>query len=160
MTQKKKSTIHQSVFFLLTVLIYFTCTILFIYLMLDVWEKFQKKITSIGVGNQEDDVHEKALPCLSICPWRVFRNRGFHYTNDTYYNQTYNLSEIVFENELSYFEKQEIKSFVLGRCHMLCYQKKLPEINRTIITLRKAMDLMGKQCYQIRQFFQPFWQHC
>ena len=118
--------------------------------MIDVWEKFQKKITSIGVGNQEENVHEKALPCLTMCPWRVFRNRGFHFTNEAYYNQTYNLSEIVFENELSNFEKKEIKSFNLGRCHMLCYQKNLTEIGRTNITLRKTMDLMGKLSYYKR----------
>jgi hypothetical protein len=55
--------------------------------MLDVWDKYDKKKTSTGVVNSEENTENKALPCLTICPWKAFRNRGFYFTNETFYNQ-------------------------------------------------------------------------
>ena len=111
--------------------------------MLDVWDKFSKKITSTGVIKQEKNVLEKPLPCLTICPWKAFRVRGFHFTNQTYYDQTYNLSELVFQDTLANFSVQEINSVFLGRCFMFCYQQNVSGIGKASINLRKQMDLLG-----------------
>jgi len=46
---------------------------------MDIYEKFTKKMTSIGITVNGTDITEKALPCLTLCPWSAFKKQGFHF---------------------------------------------------------------------------------
>ena len=129
---------------------YLVCFVLFIVLMLDVWDKFSKKMTNMGVVFQEKDVELKELPCLTICPWPAFRERNFSFSTETFKDRTFNQNEILWESLMpnfsdpSLYQIEEIKSVNLGRCYLVRYLKKLSSTtDKVFVTVQKQMDLTG-----------------
>ena len=47
----------------------FLCFALFILLTLDVFNKFFKGMTNVGIVSQGIDNSSKVLPCVTLCPW-------------------------------------------------------------------------------------------
>ena len=52
------------------------CSSLFLALMRDVWNKFESKITITGVQFRSEEITEKKLPHMTICPWPKFKKPG------------------------------------------------------------------------------------
>ena len=147
---------------LLEYLSYLICFALFIVLMLDVWDKFSKKLTNMGVAFQENDVQDKELPCVTICPWPAFRSRNFSFTSETFLKQTFNLEDIIRIsamtqlNNASLFYTEEIRSVNLGRCYLIRYLKRLSSTERISITVQKQMDLIGGTQFWTKCIFFPW----
>ena len=81
----------------------FLCIALFCLLMSDIYFKYSNKLTSVGVIIEEYEQDEKDLPCLTLCPWKVFKKRGFHFKFDDFYQNVFEKAEI--------FAEQPGKSF-------------------------------------------------
>ena len=60
------------------------CIVLFCLLMTDIFEKYSKMLTSIGIIVEEYDKDEKKLPCFTLCPWKGFKNPGFHFKKEDF----------------------------------------------------------------------------
>ena len=103
------------------------CSVFFIILILDVWEKFTKKMTNMGVRFNDDKLVEKNFPCITVCPWNSFKTHGFHYGNDSFYKQTYDKDEILYirnvsnPTDTSSYYIEELKGVLIGRCYMVCF---------------------------------------
>ena len=106
-------------------------------------------MTSIGVRFQDDQLSEKMLPCLTVCPINAFKNQGFHFTIEEYYNQTYSMQEIFYENEKfnlsanSNYAIEEVNGIYTGRCYMVCPTKKMPMRDVLILYFWKFRDIKG-----------------
>ena len=48
--------------------------------MIDVWTKFTKGMTNVGVRFRDEEIKEKMLPCLTACPWNAFKKPGKKFT--------------------------------------------------------------------------------
>ncbi len=51
--------------------------------MIDVWQKFTKGMTNVGVRFRDEELSEKMLPCLTACPWNAFKKPGKKFTRKT-----------------------------------------------------------------------------
>ena len=118
------------------------CLVLFCLLMADIFDKFSKKMTNIGVIVEESDKDEKDLPCFTLCPWKAFRNRGFHFKLEEFHKNVYNQSEIFFALNYSLCTVEEIHNIFLGRCFMVCFQKPIKKMSSNFIAFRQQ-DLKG-----------------
>ena len=118
------------------------CLVLFCLLMVDIFDKFSKKMTNIGVIVEESDKDEKDLPCLTLCPWKAFRNRGFHFKSEDFYKNVFNQSEIFFNLNDSLYTVEEIHNIFLGRCFMVCFREPIKKMFSHYIMLRQQ-DLKG-----------------
>jgi hypothetical protein len=87
-------------------------------------------MTTVGVRFKDEQQSEKMLPCLTACPMNAFKIQGFHFTNETFYSQTYNMDEIFYENEIfnlthnSNLTIEEVRGIFTGRCYMVCPKRK------------------------------------
>lgn len=103
-------------------------------------------MTTVGVRFQDEQLSEKMLPCLTACPMSAFKNQGFHFTNETFYNQTYNVDEIFYENEkfnrsTNNFTIKEVKGIYTGRCYMVCPTRKMPKTDVLVLFFWKFRDI-------------------
>jgi hypothetical protein len=70
------------------------CVAIFLYLMIGVVEKFNKKITTTGIRIKQEESIVKHLPCITFCPAKAFRTRGLFFTDNLYFENTFNLTDI------------------------------------------------------------------
>jgi hypothetical protein len=75
-----------SLYNILRCCVYVSCGFLFLILMIDVWEKFDKKITTIGSKFRTET--SELLPCMTFCPLPGFKSKGFFFTNQSYIEVT------------------------------------------------------------------------
>ena len=116
----------------------------FIYLTKDVWDKFSHKFTSTGVRFSDVGLTSKELPCFTLCPWKSFKEKGFHYENTDFMNSTFDQQElIILDNGTTDFSVYPIKSIFLGRCYMICSSLKMKKLDFARITLIKVTDISG-----------------
>ena len=103
------------------------CIALFCLLMSDIYEKFSKKMTSVGVTIEEYDGDKKDLPCFTLCPWKVFRKPGFHFKLEDFQQNTYNESEIFTDQpqilfvDKSLYTVEAVNNIFVGQCFMTCF---------------------------------------
>ena len=125
------------------------CFGLFVFLMLDVWVKFNTEMTTMGVRFEDQKEEHKFLPCLTFCPLNGFKSRQFNYENETFTKETFSEEEIFSDVNLTSFRNrslfyiEEIKGVFIGRCYMVCYLRQRPEVDAINIPLRKQNDLIG-----------------
>jgi hypothetical protein len=62
-------------FFMKTIVVV-VCLFLFLILMKDVWNKFESKMTTVGVQSRTEKAMKKKLPLLTICSWPRFKKQG------------------------------------------------------------------------------------
>jgi len=105
---------------------------------------------SMSTNFHSDGTRKKTLPCITACPWQAFKERGFHYSEADYTNNTFGLEEIFdvkyAKNDLNNTSKyyvEEIRSVSLGRCHMVCPLKRKKQSASVIFKLRKGQDITG-----------------
>ena len=117
--------------------------------MLDVWEKFSHAATTTQVRIQEFNDTVKLLPCLTVCPWSAFKNKGFYYNIQEFFNNTYEFND-VFETSLkmpclnkSELQFETIPSIYLGRCYMVCIGIKVTSGQTFCILLKNRTDVTG-----------------
>jgi len=127
-------------------LAFFFCIGLFCWLMADIYETFSKNMTTVIVTKDEDMNDEKHLPCFTLCTWDSYIKPGFHYKLDDFKKTTYDLNDLVadlqnYQNEILI---EELKSFYLGRCYMLCYKKPVIKFEMKNITFTRNVNLKGK----------------
>jgi hypothetical protein len=146
MKLSKKSKSFYSMFKYISIIF---CCAMFFYLMIDVWDKFNNQMTSMGVRFQGGNMDEKPLPCLTACPWAVYRERGFYFNKNEFIKQTFEREEIFFNIsfinlfDISVFQIEEIYTIFQGRCYMVCHSKPLPRMIPFTIFFQKYMDLKG-----------------
>jgi hypothetical protein len=127
------------------------CSALFLYMMIDVWDKYDNKMTSMGIRFKGENIKEKQLPCITACPWNAFRKRGLYFKREVFMRQTFEREEIfynasgvnLYDESLYYVE--EIHSIFLGRCYMACQLKSLPRKMSLFFYLYKYRDYKSNQ---------------
>jgi hypothetical protein len=106
-------------------------------------------MTTVGVRFKDEHLSEKMLPCMTACPMNAFKSPGFHFTNETFYNQTYKIDEIFFESKklnfsvTSVYGVDEVKSIIFGRCYTVCESKKMPKKRGLTFLFWKFRDIKG-----------------
>ena len=63
--------------------------------MPDVWTKYSNEYTTTGIHFLDEKITEKQLPYVTLCPWSSYKEGGFHYSNDSYQTQTYQVCRII-----------------------------------------------------------------
>ena len=140
---------RTSIFFIFLKIFCVTfCFSFFIYLMNDVWDKFSNKFTSTGMRLNEKEFEEKYLPCITVCPWKAFKNKGFYYNFQDFLNNTFEQIELIPNiasgiYNITSFHIEAISSIYLGRCYMMCYLLKVKKNDKINILLTKHMDVTG-----------------
>ncbi len=132
----KFSNLAQKIF---TFAIYIGCLYLFVYLMKDIWEKFNAKRTTIGVRYRGKE--SELLPCFTVQSFSAFKSKGFYYTEEDIKKNSLK-AEDIFESKTlqnitknsSLYKLTEFYSIYFGTCFTICYQKKVMALNvqRTI----------------------------
>ena len=122
----------EIVFYLLTIIIYILCIILFCFTMVDVWTKYTSKLTTTGSHYKEHSEDKKLLPCVTLHSISAFKTRGFHYTKQAIMNNSYSAGEVfdpiflnILRNSSQYWMK-EYYSIYFGTCFTICYLEKVP----------------------------------
>jgi hypothetical protein len=67
------------------------CTIMFYFLMLDIWIKFNHRTTTSGLRLKDDGEPTKFLPCLTACRRMGYRKRGVRTSEEDFINQTFEM---------------------------------------------------------------------
>jgi hypothetical protein len=77
--------------------------------------------TAIQFGNREKA--SRYLPPLTICPLPAYKEKGFHFRNQTFMNYTFTKEEVFspftldkLKKDKPFFAIKEIQSLMLGRC--------------------------------------------
>ena len=89
------------------------------------------------------------MPCLTFCPWKVFKNRGFFYRLGDFINQTFDCKDIFLNENFCNLNSQtkvhveEIKSIFLGRCYMVCHLEPQQKKKPVYILIKKNQDVTG-----------------
>ena len=125
------------------------CIALFCLLMSDIYVKYSNKLTSVGVIIEEYEQDEKDLPCLTLCPWKVFKKRGFHFKFDEFYKNVFEKTEIFAEQpgkpfvNTSLYTIEEIHNAFIGRCFMVCHRQPAKKSQQSYILLQRMVDMKG-----------------
>ena len=90
-----KPTLRHPIFLLKIVKCFFFIFFfgMFLFLMKDVFDKFQSKMTSSGISLRSDGVTEKLLPLLTLCAWPIKRNPGLHFTKDDFNRNSFGIED-------------------------------------------------------------------
>jgi hypothetical protein len=119
--------------YILSALTYIGCFGLFVYLMKDIWLKYNMKITTIGIRNRIYNEQEKLLPCFTIHSFTAFKKRGFYFTDDLIKANSITAEEMFdqrtiakFKTNTTFYSMEEYYSIYYGTCFTLCYLQKLP----------------------------------
>ena len=133
----------------LQIILITTCFCLFISQTNEIYEKFAKKMTTIGIRTYSENKETKLLPCITACPWQAFKRRGFYYNRKTLVQETFEKDEI-FDDfkgcsgvDTSEYSVEEIHSIFLGRCYMVCPVSPSGINSGLHITFKNSMDLKG-----------------
>ena len=78
----------------LKALIILICSVLFILLMQDTWDDFNKEATTMSVKLIYDPQNGPFLPCITVCPWKGFKKAGLFFRKKDYDENTFSFSEI------------------------------------------------------------------
>ena len=125
------------------------CIALFCLLMSDIYVKYSNKLTSVGVIIEEYEQDEKDLPCLTLCPWKVFKKRGFHFKFDDFNQNVFEKAEIFAEQpgefffNTSFYTIEEIHNAFIGRCFMVCHRQPAKKSQQSYILLQRMVDMKG-----------------
>ncbi len=147
MTQTKK--LLEYFVFSLRIFAMTTCLLLFIYLMLDIFEKFSAKMTNVGVQTRSQKEDTKFLSCITACPWPAFKHHGLFYDKKLYYQETFEKEEIFADVEnasvfnKSLFSIEEIQSIQMGRCYTVCHLQPVKRYVEFYLSFRKSNDIKG-----------------
>jgi len=57
------------------------CSICFIFLMKDVWKKYEMGSVTTVISKRDTFIQMKKLPCVSFCPFKAFKSKGFPFTD-------------------------------------------------------------------------------
>ncbi len=115
-------------FNLIKCLLFITFSVMFFFLMTDVWSKYTSKMTATGInfcGNKEK---EKQLPHFTFCPWPVYRTKGLYFSQEDFKKNTFDFDEMFYpvpQAEIannSAITIKEIWSVHYGRCFTLIFK--------------------------------------
>ncbi len=133
-----------------------TCLLLFVYFMLDIYEKFAAKMTNIGVQTHTQKEDTKPSPCITVCLWQAFKRQDLFYSKTLYYQQTFEKEDIFADVEnatvfnASLFSLEEILTTQMGRCYMVCHLQPLKRNVAFYLSFRKTKDIKGTFCFWFR----------
>lgn len=117
---------YKHCFSLLRLVSLAACVIVFVYLMMDIYDKFAIKLTNIGIRAWPHDQPTKKMPCITACPWEAFKKRGLFYNRKLLDEETFEKEDIFLHTEgyqvfnPRLFSIEEIRSIHFGRCFMVC----------------------------------------
>ena len=142
----------------LQIVVITTCFVLFICQMNEIYEKFAKKMTTVGIRTYSQDEETKFLPCVTVCPWQPFKRYGFLYNRKSLAQETFGQDEILDDfkgcpdfNKHEY-SIEEIQSIHLGRCYMVCPVRPSGKNSKLYIILKNSMDLKGLTIFLLSNF--------
>ena len=126
------------------------CFGLFLFLMLDVWQKYYDGMTNIGSRFDDQDEGKKSLPCVTFCPYSSFKKKGLFFKHEDFIQQTYEKEELFYnfhKSKLankSLYQIEEVRGVFNGRCYMACYLPLVDVKEQVFIPLLKQHDIVGK----------------
>ena len=74
------ATWFKNLFKIFKIICFVSCAVIFVFLMNDVWEKYNSQMTNTAtqfIENKRD--LDKLLPALSVCPLPAFKKPGLFY---------------------------------------------------------------------------------
>lgn len=133
----------------LHLLVALTCFGLFISQTCDIYDKFTKKMTTVGIRTYPQIEETKFLPCITVCPWQAFKKHGLFYNKKILLQETFGMDEIFVDAKVySVFNKsaysiEEIQSVYFGRCYMVCPVRPSKQNWAAYIFFNNSLDLKG-----------------
>jgi hypothetical protein len=88
------------------------CVALFLYLMIGVAEKFNKKMTTTGIRIKKEELTDKHLPCITFCPAKAFRTRGLFFTENLFLENTFNLTDIFDQASVTLLDNKTLYTLI------------------------------------------------
>ena len=155
-----EKTRYKYYFSLLRLLSMIACVIVFVYLMVDIYEKFAIKLTNIGIRTWPHNHDSKDMPCITACPWEAFKHRGLFYNRKLLDEGTFDKEDIFLNQEeypifnRSLFSIEEIRSIHFGRCFMVCSTKPFKRNEDFSLMLQYNRSLKGLSGIK---FFFSYW---
>ena len=128
-------------------LAFILCLITFTLMMVNVWEKFNRKVSYTGIKYRYDADQRKELPCLTICPQSAMKEAGKFYCQKNVDEKSYNHSEIfdpsTWDEDNGFSEKSITyqDNLFLGRCFTICNNKKWAKKQGPNIYFKLDMDV-------------------
>ena len=141
------------IFLLLQIASTVSCFGLFFLLMIDTYEKFANKRTTITIGMKPFNFDRKYPPCITICALDGFKNGGLFYKDSEYLKETFNKEELLqnFLGNSNYtvynetaFSIEEIQTVFLGRCYTICQKVEMNQLFYYLLFLNKTRDIKGR----------------
>jgi hypothetical protein len=142
----------------LQILVITTCFVLFVCQMNEIFEKFTKKMTTVGIRTYSQDKETKLLPCITACPWQAFKRHGFYYNRKTLVQETFEKDEIFDEitkcSDLftSEYTIEEIHCLFFGRCYMVCPVSPSGRNSGLYFIFKNSLDLKGLPFFLLKGF--------
>jgi hypothetical protein len=124
------------------------CFLLFFVLMYDVWDKYNNKYTTTGIGYTPGEEEKQLLPCLIVRPIAAYKKHGFFFTDNDYEENTFKLDDIFHSetvarlNNATEYCVETINTLVYGKCFRICYlEKLLPQTSDTLVLKRDKVSI-------------------
>ena len=142
---------------ILKVFSFLICFGLFLFLMVEVWQKYYDGMTNMGSRFDDQEGAKKNLPCITFCPFSAFKKRGLFFKHDDFVLQTYEKEELFYNfNESNLSNKslylvEEVRGIFIGRCYMVCYLPLVDVKEQIFIQLVKQQDIVGNIKYILIQ---------
>ena len=120
---------------------------MFAHLMVNIWDKFNRKVTYSGVKYKYDSDQRKELPCLTLCPENGLKKKGSFYSQKEIDENSYNLTEIfdprTWEEDKGFFENSITfqDNLLLGRCFTICNTLEWDKRNGPSVYLKRDIDV-------------------
>ena len=138
----------RNLFTALKVITTLVCILLFLALMKEAWNKFDRKTTNTGSRIRFWKNKNKTLPCMTICPMPGFKKKGFFYSEKLLKENSFSLEEIFSPNTSSLFKNSSTFSIKyttsqqLGQCITVCYMIPFPpKLSPLIFGINQNLDL-------------------
>ncbi len=99
---------------------------------------------------RDDKDGGKYLPCITVCPFKSFKTRQFHYKGDDYLQNTFTKEDIFEQRTLdslsntTIYDVKESLTFFLGICFTICHKLKGGISENTIygcLYFKKSMNI-------------------
>ena len=123
------------------------CSAAFIIEMIVAWQRYEEEATVTGITSfKKSDT--KYLPCITFCPYNVFKNAVYPMTIAEFEKYSYQETEIFADRTLKSFNKTDdwkitkVTGPLVGTCFMTQYLKPVKEFELEIwYALKRTVDL-------------------
>ena len=122
------------------------CTILFLMLMEDVWNKYSSNFSRTGIRVRYSSEESKQLPCITLCPTPGFKVKGFFYQQNLVDQNSFSLEDMFAPKTVAQLRNSSTYSLkttcsqLLGCCTTICPHSLFPPKNGPFFHLKTNLD--------------------